>query len=128
MLLRNAPIAPTLPAVDLARARKFYEHTLGLRVLRENAESGELWLEAGKDTTLLLYKRSATTCDSTSASFTVDDLDATMNELRSKGVKFEDYDLPNLKTVNGIASMDGERVAWFRDTEGNILAVGQIAA
>ena len=46
-----------------------------------------------------------------------------MKELRAKGVKFEEYDLPNLKTVNGLFSMDGYRAAWFKDSEGNIVAI-----
>jgi len=123
MSLRNAMVAPTLPVVDVERAKKFYRDTLGLRLAGEHAETGELWFEAGQGSMIMLYKRSATKADNTAAGFQVDDLDATMKELRSKGVKFEEYDFPGLKTVNGVATIDGERGAWFKDTEGNILAV-----
>ena len=74
----------------------------------------------------MLYKRAATKADNTAAGFLVDDLEATMKELRAKGVKFEEYDFPGLKTVNGIATTDGEKGAWFKDTEGNILALAEM--
>ena len=51
-----------------------------------------------------------------------------MNDLRQRGVVFEEYDFPGLKTENGIAALDGERAAWFVDSEGNILAVSQLTS
>ena len=122
-MLTNAPVAPTLPAVDLARARKFYEDVLGLRLSK--ATDGEVWYDAGKGTILLLYERGATKADHTAAAFRVDDVEKTVRDLRKKGVVFEEYDLPGLKTVDGIATVEAEKVAWFKDTEGNILAVAQ---
>lgn len=123
-MLANAPVAPTVPVVDLARAGRFYEDILGLR-LQRRAEN-EAWYECGNGTMLLLYQREPTKADHTVAGFVVDDVEQTVGELRKKGVRFEDYDLPGIKTVNGIATMDTEKAAWFKDTEGNILAVAQI--
>jgi predicted enzyme related to lactoylglutathione lyase len=125
-MLTNRAVTPTIPVVDLGRARSFYERTLGLKVSREDGSMG-LMLDAGDCTKLYLYKRAATRADHTVASFEVDDIEAEVKELRRKGVVFEEYDIPEmgLKTVNGIAAMNGEKAAWFKDTEGNILALGQ---
>jgi catechol 2,3-dioxygenase-like lactoylglutathione lyase family enzyme len=122
-MLSNAKAAPTLPAVDIARARKFYEGKLGLKVLRQN--DNELELEAGGGTSIYLYKRAATKADHTAFAFTVPDVEKEVKELKARGVVFEEYDLPGLKTVNSIATMDTEKAAWFKDTEGNIIGVGE---
>jgi catechol 2,3-dioxygenase-like lactoylglutathione lyase family enzyme len=125
-MLSKSAVNPTLPVVDIKRARKFYEEKLGLKVIQEDPSQG-LMLQCGKGTTIYLYQRAATKADHTVASFEVDNIEAEVNELKKKGVKFEDYDIPDMgiKTVNGIATMEGEKAAWFRDTEGNILALGQ---
>ena len=123
------PIHPTLPVVDLERAKKFYEETLGLGVVWEDPSPGAL-LQAAEGTTIYIYQRAATKADHTAAGFTVKDVEATVKELRAKGVVFEDIDVPGFKTVDGIATMTtpkGEfKGAWFKDTEGNILAVNNI--
>lgn len=130
-MINTKSVFPTLPAEDINRARKFYEEKLGLKVILEDPSPG-LMLRAG-DSRLYLYQRGATKADHTVAEFEVDDIESEVNELRNKGVKFEDYDLPEMgiKTTNGIASMNangGEiRVAWFKDTEGNILAMEQMS-
>jgi catechol 2,3-dioxygenase-like lactoylglutathione lyase family enzyme len=116
-----ASVYPTLPVVNLERAKKFYQEKLGLKVVSEDPSPGAL-LQAG-GCYLYIYQRAATKADHTVASFTVENIEATMKELRAKGVKFEEYDLPNLKTVNGLFSMDGYRAAWFKDSEGNIVAI-----
>ncbi len=127
-MLNSKPVYPTLPAADIKRARKFYEETLGLKVILEDPSPG-LMLQAGGGTMLYLYQRAPTRADHTVAEFMVDDIDAEMKELRSRGVKFEEYNMPGLKTVNGVASVDGAvKAAWFKDTEGNILALGQTTA
>jgi len=126
-MLTNATARPTLPAVDLKRARKFYEGTLGLKVIGEDPSPG-IFLQAGNGTSLYIYQRAATTADHTVVSFEVNDIEAEAKELKRKGVKFEEYDIPSmgLKTVNGIATMGNYRKsAWFKDTEGNILAIAQ---
>ena len=125
-MLTNAKIHPTLPAVDLDRAKKFYEGTLGLKVIMEDPSPGVL-LQAGEGSTIYIYERTATKADHTVAGFSVKDVEATVKGLKTKGVVFEDVDDPGLKTVESIATMTtpaGEfKGAWFKDTEGNILAV-----
>jgi len=124
-MIKNAKVHVTLPAVDLKRAEKFYQEKLGLKVLKEDPSPGAIMGLEGGDY-IYLYQRAATKADHTAASFTVDDVEETVKELRGKGVVFEEYDMPGLNTVNGIATMDGMKVAWFKDTEGNILAVGNM--
>ena len=118
-------VRETLPAVDLKRARKFYEETLGLKVVAEDPSPG-IMIQCGKGTMLYVYQRSATKADHTVASFDVDNVDAEVKELKKKGIKFEEYNMPGLKTVNSIAAVGGMKAAWFKDTEGNILSVAQM--
>jgi predicted enzyme related to lactoylglutathione lyase len=126
-MLTNAMVAPNLPAVDLKRARKFYEEKLGLKVVMEDPSPG-IMLQCGQGTMMYVYQRAATKADHTVASFKVDNIEAEVKELKSKGVKFEDYDLPKMgiKTVNSIATMGNMKGAWFKDTEGNILSLVQM--
>ena len=121
-MLTNAAVHPTLPVVDLERARTFYEGKLGLKVIGTDPSPGAL-LQAGEGTRLYIYQRAATKADHTAASFTVPDVEATVKELKAKGVVFEDIDTPGLKTVDGIVTMGDMKGAWFKDTEGNTLAV-----
>jgi len=117
-------VYPTLPVVNLERAKKFYQEKLGLKVVQEDLSPGAL-LQAG-GSYLYIYQRAATKADHTVAAFTVDDIETTMKDLRAKGIKFEEYNLPNLKTVNGLFSMDGYKAAWFKDTEGNTVAISSM--
>jgi catechol 2,3-dioxygenase-like lactoylglutathione lyase family enzyme len=123
-MLTSTMVIPTLPVVDLARARKFYEEKLGLRFLEER-ESGILF-DCGGGTALLLYPRAPTKADNTAASFVVDDIEAAVNDLKQKGITFEEYDMPGLKTERGIATTREDKNAWFKDAEGNILALTQL--
>lgn len=122
-VLKNAPIAVTLPVVDMDRAKKFYETKLGLTPYEET--TGGMMYEAGKGQRILLYQREPTKADHTVMGFEVDDVEKEVKELRDKGVVFEEYDLPNLKTVNYIATVGKWKAAWFKDTEGNILSINQ---
>lgn len=126
-MLKTAAVHPTLPVVDLKRARKFYEEKLGLKVIGEDPSPG-ITLEAGKGTRLYIYQRGATKADHTVAEFTVGDVEAEVKALKGKGVKFEEYDIPSMgiKTVNSIATMNGYKGAWFKDTEGNVLAISNM--
>jgi catechol 2,3-dioxygenase-like lactoylglutathione lyase family enzyme len=115
---------PTIAVSDLERARKFYEGTLGLKVKQERPDG--IQYEAGGGTVLLVYpSQFAGTAKSTYMGFDVADVDQAVGELRGRGVVFEEYDMPGLKTVNGIAEIEGEKGAWFKDPDGNILALGQ---
>jgi predicted enzyme related to lactoylglutathione lyase len=126
-MLSKAMVAPSLPAVDIKRARKFYEEKLGLKVVMEDPSPG-IMVQAGEGTMIYIYQRGATKADHTVASFKVDNIEAEVKELKAKGVKFEEYDIPKMgiKTVNGIATMGKMKGAWFKDTEGNILALTQM--
>ncbi len=128
-MLSDYPIVAALPASDVGRARKFYEDTLGLK---PNAAAGneEALFACGDGTAFFVYRSSyAGTNQATAAAWRVPDIKSTVEHLRSKGVRFHEYDLPGLKTENGIAvQADGTKAAWFTDTEGNILAIDQLPA
>lgn len=117
---------PTLPVVDLERAKKFYQEKLGFKVTQEDPSPGANLKSPDCDCYVYLYQRARTKADHTVMALTVDDVEETMRELKRKGVKFEEYDMPNLKTVNGIFKMNDYRSAWFKDTEGNILAISNM--
>ena len=116
----------TIPAKDLDGTRRFYEQVLDAQVIFEDqpgAAYGGVIYKAG-DTYFSLYPTQfAGTAQHTLGAFVVQDLDAAMADLRGKGVTFEEYDMPGLQTVNGIADLGGVRGAWFKDPEGNILSV-----
>jgi predicted enzyme related to lactoylglutathione lyase len=123
-MLKDYPIVPYLPATDVARARRFYEEKVGLAP-REEVAGGVVY-ECGSGSWIFLYQSAgAGTSEASQAFWQVQDVEREVRELKSRGVTFIDYDLPGLKTVDGIATMDGTRGAWFKDTEGNILALIQ---
>jgi predicted enzyme related to lactoylglutathione lyase len=124
-MLGNAPMAATLVATDIRRAKKFYAETLGLQPANMPVPEDAAAFENGSGAMLYLYEREeGTKADHTAAAWMVEDLEETMTELREEGVVFEQYDMPGLKTdERGIAESDGNRSAWFKDTEGNILAL-----
>jgi catechol 2,3-dioxygenase-like lactoylglutathione lyase family enzyme len=130
-MLKNGRVATRLPAQDLERARAFYAEKLGLEPTEER-EGGLRYVCAGGEFALF-ESAGAATGDHTQMGWEVEDIEATVRELRSHGVVFEEYDLPGLKTVDGIAEIEGnypskgtgERGAWFRDSEGNMLGIGQ---
>jgi len=124
--MKSTRLTPTLPVVDLERAKRFYVDKLGFKVVMEDPSPGALLQTEGTCGNLYIYQRAPTKADHTVAGFTVEDVEATVKELREKGIVFEEYDLPNLKTTNGIFSMNGYKAAWFKDTEGNILAVSNM--
>src|SRR5437870_5011533 len=105
-MLSNAPITPSLPAVDIERAKKFYMEKLGLKEApKEAAEEDAVLFQCGKGTMLYIYQRPPSPAAHTLASFEVEDLEAEMKELKDKGVVFEEYDMPGLKTENGVATL-----------------------
>jgi predicted enzyme related to lactoylglutathione lyase len=123
-MLKNAPIVPYIPAADVARARKFYEQKVGL-VTREEVAGGVVYECGNRSWIFLSPSAGAGTSKASQAFWQVDDVEAEVAELRGRGVVFEEYDMPGMKTVNGIATAEGSKAAWFKDTEGNILAVIQ---
>jgi predicted enzyme related to lactoylglutathione lyase len=122
-MIADKVVGPVLPAVDLERAKRFYREKLGLTIFKESP-AGVMFV-CGAGTYLFIYEHGATKADHTVAFFWVDDIRTEVSALKQKGVVFEEYDLPNLKTVDGIAKTGEYQSAWFKDTEGNILAVTQ---
>src|SRR5262245_39061301 len=123
-MLTKAPIIAYVPAADVARARKFYEQTLGFKPLSENP--GGIVYQGGGGTRFMLYKTQFAGTNKASCAFwEVKDVEAEVKELRAKGVRFEEYDMPGLKTKDGVATDTNGKAAWFKDTEGNILALIQ---
>jgi predicted enzyme related to lactoylglutathione lyase len=125
-LLNTAIPWATLPVADLRRARTFYEEKLGLTPARE-VEGGLFYEEDGSSGFLLFPTGGRPSGEHTQMAWFVKDIDASVAELKRRGVHFEEYDFPGLKTINGIADLGYERSAWFRDSEGNLLALGQLA-
>lgn len=126
-VLTNSPIRPTIPVVDLNRAKRFYETTLGLKPVPENNEttSGIAVFECGNSTLIELYQRGPSKADHTVATFEVSNIEEEVDMLRGKGVNFEEYNMPEIKTQNGIATQGSVKAAWFKDSEGNILCIHQ---
>jgi catechol 2,3-dioxygenase-like lactoylglutathione lyase family enzyme len=130
--VKGGRVATRLPAQDLDRARKFYSEKLGLEP-NEERPGGLLYRVGGCE--FALFESAGTSPgEFTQMGWEVDDIDVTVAELSTRGVVFEEVDLPGLKTVDGIAEVagnypskggKGERAAWFRDSEGNMLGIGQ---
>ena len=123
-MLGDYPAAATIATADLARARTFYEETLGLKVDME--DPGGILYVSGESRVLLYPSQFAGPSKVTVVSWMVDDLDRVVGELSAKGITFEQYDFPGLKTdERGIADAGNLKGAWFKDPDGNILNVGQ---
>jgi catechol 2,3-dioxygenase-like lactoylglutathione lyase family enzyme len=122
-MLNAKAAAAVLGAADLDRAKAFYADKLGWEP--SGQDDGGVYHTVG-DTQVYVYTTAyAGTNQATALMIQVEDLDAEVSALRAAGVTFADYDLPGLTTVDGIATLDGEKAAWFTDSEGNILALGQ---
>ena len=122
-MLGTAPIRAYIPVADVARARKFYEGTVGLQPKEEFA--GGVVYECGGAEVFMYPTGNAGTSKASQAFWQVDDVEQEVADLKARGVVFEEYDFPGLTTNNSIATGGGARTAWFKDTEGNILAVSQ---
>jgi catechol 2,3-dioxygenase-like lactoylglutathione lyase family enzyme len=124
-MLQSRSMHPTIPAADLERARAYYADKLGVTPSRELP--GGLVYETGGGAWFLLYpSQGAGSAQHTVAGWEVEDIDAEVAELKARGVVFEEYDLPQLRTENSVATMPGNRAAWFRDSEGNILGLVEL--
>ena len=122
-MLRDAPICAYIPVSDVARARKFYEQTVGLQPKAEYA--GGVIYECGGTEVFMYPTPNAGTSKASQAFWQVDDVEAEVAELKARGVTFEEYDIPGITMKDSIATGGGAKTAWFKDTEGNILAVSQ---
>ena len=112
---------PVLAASDLTRARAFWHDVLGRDPVLSD-EGGDIY-DVGGVSVLVYGSTYAGTAKSTTLGLITDDLDRDMAALRERGVEFHEYDLPDVKTVDGVMDVDGERAAWFSDSEGNIIAI-----
>ena len=128
MTFNESEIMAIIPVLDYRRAKHFYEGVLGFTVTDLPGVPGNGMFEAGHGTRALLYERGPSHAEHTIAGFLVEDLDSTMRTLRDHGVAFEDYDLPYLTTVSGVATAGDIKTAWFKDTEGNILSITEAKA
>ena len=121
-MLKDKEVAAVLPAKDIGRAKEFYRDKLGLEPIDPGDD--DLMYRCGNGTRFLLYKTdNAGTAKNTQMGWVTDDVERDVQELRSRGVVFEEYDFPGLKTENGIATSDAGKAAWFLDSEGNILSL-----
>ena len=127
-MLQSHPMYAYIPARDVARARKFYEGKIGLKPKQEIA--GGVAYEFGDHTACFLYDAgdSAGTSRASQAFWKVDDVEREVAQLRSRGVEFENYrpdEIGGMTMKDGIATGGGAKAAWFKDTEGNIMALIQ---
>lgn len=130
-MLKNSNVATRLPAKDLQRARRFYAEKLGLEPVEER--SGGLLYRCGSGKFALFESAGAASGTHTQMAWEVEDIEVAVAELRRRGVVIEEVDVLGMRTVNGIAEVEGnypsvgigERGAWFRDSEGNLLGIGQ---
>jgi len=122
-MLQNAPMYSYIPAKDIGRARAFYENKLGFKPKMQTA--GGIVYEFGRGTACFLYPTpNAGTSQASQAFWQVEDIEREVAELKGLGVTFEKYDMPGMD-ANNISTAGGAKAAWFKDTEGNIMALVQ---
>ena len=125
MSLTHRTVAMMMPVTDVDRARTFYTESLGLDYTGTDDEGSAIYALNGGSTLVLLPRPDSRPSESTAMSFEVDDITAEIGDLEGRGVVFEDYDLPDLKTVDHVAAMGSEKAAWFKDPDGNVLCLHQ---
>jgi len=124
-VLKITESTATIPAQDIKRARQFYEEQLGLTP-GEVQQDGGVEYRTGATAFLVFPSMGKASGDHTQLGLDVDDVVSAANELKTKGVKLEEYDFPEFKSHNGIVDLpDGSKGAWFKDTEGNLIALSQ---
>jgi catechol 2,3-dioxygenase-like lactoylglutathione lyase family enzyme len=121
--LRSAPMTVILPVRDLDRARRFYERSLDLEPAGARPDGKFLYRCANGAVLALFPKPDGTKAEHTAVSFAVNDIAASIESLKERGVTFHDYDLPGFRTVNHVCVLGSEKAAWFSDPEGNILCI-----
>ena len=121
-MLSHSAVTTMLPVMDMARARAFYEESLGLQP-GELRPDGKFVYRVGGSALALFPRPGGTKAEHTAISFQVSDIAASIRELKGRGVVFEDYDFPDFKTVDHVCVLGAEKAAWFKDTEGNYLCL-----
>lgn len=122
-MFETASAYAVLPASDLDRARRYWSGVLEAEP-EMSLEDEAFFIAIGGVRVLVYRTQFAGTAQNTALGIESDDLDRDMELLRERGVEFNQYDLPELTTVDGVAEIDGLRTAWFTDSEGNIVAIG----
>ena len=123
-MLQDCPMYAYIPAKDLARARRFYEEKVGLEPQQET-NGGVVYAFAGGTACFLYPTPNAGTSRASQAFWSVADVDCEIAALKARGVVFEDYDMPGTKSASGAITAGGAKAAWFKDSEGNIMALIQ---
>jgi len=125
-MLSDSPVSAILPSKDLQKSKEFYQTKLGLAPV-PMALDDPLMFTAGNDTVLVVYHRpEGTKAEHTVAGFMVADLKNKMSGLKANGIEFEDYDMPGFDHENKIMTYGNIKSAWFKDPDGNILALNQM--
>ncbi len=124
-MLSNAPVCATIGVKDLAKAKEFYEGKLGLQPSKDASEdeTGGVLYDSGNSKLFVYQSSYGGTNQATSATWSVNDVEAEVNALKSKGVTFEHYDMPGATLEGDIHVMGDMKAAWFKDPDGNILNV-----
>jgi catechol 2,3-dioxygenase-like lactoylglutathione lyase family enzyme len=124
-MLAGRRVTTMLPVLDMARARSFYEGSLGLSAQGGPQPDGKVLYDCQGAILALFPRGAATRAEHTAISFEVDDITREMRDLQARGVRFEEYDYPGLKTVDHVCVLGSEKAAWFKDPEGNLLCIHQ---
>jgi catechol 2,3-dioxygenase-like lactoylglutathione lyase family enzyme len=125
MSLSSSGVTFALPVEDVDRAKKFYVESLGLDFTGTNPEGSAMFSLGTGAQLMLLPRPGGQRSDSTAMTWEVENVGREVRELEAAGVEFEDYDGPQLRTVDHIAELEGQKAAWFRDPDGNVLCVHQ---
>jgi predicted dithiol-disulfide oxidoreductase (DUF899 family) len=122
-MLSNSDAIATVATKNLQVAGEFYEKKLGLTKM-PSSEKEVLMFKTGDSQLIVYHSQFAGTNQATAVTWGVDDVDGTVRDLKSKGVTFEHYNFPGMKLEGDVHVMGGRRTAWFKDPDGNILAIG----
>ena len=124
-MLDRFRVYAVLPASDLDRAKRWWQDNVGMSPTTE--DPGGAWYACADGTWVVITPSGyAGTAQNTAVSFTVTGIEALMEELRSRGVTFEEYDMPGFKTDNGLFASGAYKAAWFKDSEGNIVEIAEV--
>ncbi|MHA7269328.1 VOC family protein [Arthrobacter sp. HLT1-20] len=125
MSLASSPATTVLPVANAARSRDYYAESLGLEFRGQSADGNLIFGLEGSASLALMEDPDASPSVHTAMSFEVADIEASIGDLGTRGVVFEDYDLPGLKTTDHVCVLGAEKAAWFKDPDGNILCLHQ---
>lgn len=126
-MLEKLMATAVLPASDLDRAKQWWHDVLGREPVYTDTEGEAVFYDVGGVAVMVYRSDFAGTAKNTALNLITDNLDRDMTHLRTHGVMFHDYDMPGLKTADGVAEFGEERAAWFSDSEGNIISIGTVS-